>query len=57
MANADSEKVTLVNAGIQSYGNYGEEFAASWPAPCPLFIGLLLRNLKRALDTIVQAQK
>jgi len=37
--------------GIQSYGDYGQEFAL------PVFIGFLLRNPKRALDNIVHAQK
>jgi hypothetical protein len=41
---------------IQSHGDYGEGFATLWPTPCPLFIGLLIRNLKRALDNIVDAQ-
>jgi hypothetical protein len=45
---ADSEKVTLVNMGIQSRGDYGKGFATLQPTPYPLCIGVLLRNLKRA---------
>ncbi len=43
--------------GIRYHGDYGEEYAILWPAPYQLFIGLPLRNLKRALDNIVDAQK
>jgi len=52
-----SEKVTLVTMGIQSHDDYVEGFATLRPALYPLFINLLLRNLKLALDNIVDAQK
>jgi hypothetical protein len=42
---------------IQSYGDSREGLATLWPTPYPLFIGLPLRNLKRALANIVDAQK
>ena len=43
--------------GIQSHGNYKEGFATLRRTPYPLWIALLLRNLKHALNDIVDAQK
>jgi hypothetical protein len=56
MTSAHSENITLVNMGIQSYGDYGEGFTTWRPQPYPRFVDLILRNLKRALDNIVDAQ-